>query len=273
MTLSYEKQSIGLEGVLNARELGGYTMADGRKIQPGRLIRCGYLQTATQEDIRKLSEVYHVKHNCDFRGASEVQHAPDCDIPGADYINLPSIDPTTDDWKGTPLAEVAVKFSHEKMVEVAQSEQAKRQTFNMYPSLVTNEYTQLQYATFLNYVARTERGAVLWHCSQGKDRTGWGSAFVLAALGAPRELIIADFDLSNIFYQELMNELFELLDQRGGTEDDKDVIRGFIGCSTKNFIHSLNIIDQEYGSMHDYLVNQLCLSEEEMERMRANFLV
>ena len=44
-----------------------------------------------------------------------------------------------------------------------------------------------RYGEFLHSVLDAEGGA-LWHCSQGKDRCGWGSAFVLAALGASREL-------------------------------------------------------------------------------------
>lgn len=270
--LSFDQQSIRMEGIANARELGGYVMADGRRIRHGLLLRSGNLLPGTDADIERLANVYHVVHVCDFRSEAEVRHAPDKDVRGSDNLHLPSIDPTNDDWAGTELAEVARNFTPERMVKAALTYEAKYLTLNMYPSLVTNEYTQLQYATFLNYVANTTDGAVLWHCSQGKDRTGWGAAFVLAALGASRELIVEDFDMSNIFYQELLDDLIGRLVAAGGQEEDIDVLRAFIGCSRKNFIATLDIIDRVYGSMHKYLNNQLCLTDEEMAKMQAHYL-
>lgn len=270
--LSFEEQTLHLEGVANARELGGYVMRDGRKIRRGLLLRSGNLLPATDADIQRLATFYRVAHVCDFRGESEVNYAPDPDIPNSDNLHLPSIDPTCDDWKGTELADVAQNFTIERMVKASMTEEAKMLTRNMYPSLVTNEFTQLQYATFLNYVVNTEDGSVLWHCSQGKDRTGWGSAFVLAALGADRDLIIEDFDLSNIFYKDLLDTITKQLVAAGGTEDDIDVLRAFIGCSRKNFIYTLELIDKEYGSLHDFIVNQLCLTDEEMQKMRNRYL-
>ena len=62
-----ESQSIGLTGVTNARQLGGYVTEDGRKVKDGVLIRSGALGTATEEDIRILTEDYNVKLIIDFR--------------------------------------------------------------------------------------------------------------------------------------------------------------------------------------------------------------
>ena len=53
-----------------------------------------------------------------------------------------------------------------------------------------------QFAGFFRLVLETEKGAVLYHCTQGKDRTGIASALLMAALGASREAIVADFDAS-----------------------------------------------------------------------------
>ena len=54
-------------------------------------------------------------------------------------------------------------------------------------TIVSDTTSQRRYGEFLHGVLDAEGGA-LWHCSQGKDRCGWGSAFVLAALGASHEL-------------------------------------------------------------------------------------
>ena len=39
-------------------------------------------------------------------------------------------------------------------------------------------------------------GAVSYHCSAGQDRTGVATALVLSALGVPRDVIMADYQIS-----------------------------------------------------------------------------
>ncbi|MBQ3698305.1 MAG: tyrosine-protein phosphatase [Prevotella sp.] len=48
---------------------------------------------------------------------------------------------------------------------------------------------------------------MLWHCSEGKDRCGWGSALLLAAFGASRQVIVEDFDMSNQSYAKQVEAL------------------------------------------------------------------
>ena len=117
-----------------------------------------------------------------------------------------------------------------------------------------------------------EDGGILWHCFQGKDRTGWGAAYILFALGVDREAIIADFDLSNNAYRNLVNKLNADIDARGGGEAEKEVILAFMGVSTPNFIRTLDLIDREYGGMMNYLHEQLLLTHEDIQILRHRFL-
>ena len=48
---------IEFERLLNTRDLGGMTGADGRKIRPGKLYRSGHLFAASENDLKKLSEM------------------------------------------------------------------------------------------------------------------------------------------------------------------------------------------------------------------------
>ena len=143
---------------------------------------------------------------------------------------------------------------------------------DMYPSLIRSEYSQLQYATFLRMVIETSDGGVLWHCFQGKDRTGWGAAFLLSALGVSREDIIADFDHSNDAYTDLVAKLCSEVEVRGGGENEKEVIRAFMGVSTHNFQLTLDLIDREYGSMSDYLHHQLMITKQDIRLLRKHYL-
>ena len=262
---------LKFEGIPNVRDLGGYVMQDGRRVRPGHLIRGGYLVHATDEDIRRMKDELHVVHVFDFRTEAEVRHAPDRHIEGARNTWLPTLDVSTDQ-KVEQFPEEAYRDLPNYLMKIAFTDRGKRVARTLYPSMVENEYTQLQYASFIQQVINTGDGAVYWHCSQGKDRTGIGAAFLLAALGASREMIVQDFDLSNDGWREELNRCMAGIEQRGGGEEEKAVIQAMIGVSTKNFCDTLAMIDREYGSLMNYVRDALMLSDEDIERLRDRYL-
>ena len=145
---------------------------------------------------------------------------------------------------------------------------------NMYPSLICSEFSQLQYAAFLRLIVEApEDGGILWHCAQGKDRTGWGAAFLMFALGVEKETVIEDFEESNIAYKPMVERLNNEIIARGGGEKEMAVIQAFMGVSTSNFISTLDLIDREFGGMNNYLRDILCLTNEDIQLLRKRYLV
>ena len=269
---SFNTQSIGLEGVVNARELGGYVFPGGRIVRKGLLFRGGNLAKATDADIALLSDKYHLAHCFDFRTAVEVKYAPDKDVPGAQHHFMPTIDPTTEKVGTTNLPPQAYKDLTGFIVENAHHPMLRNVARSMYADMVRNEYTQLQYAAFLQMIANTEEGAVYWHCSQGKDRTGLGAALVLAALGADRDVIMQDFMISNEYYADVIEDALEKVRTSGGGLDGEDAVMTFIGVNKRYFTQALDIIDSEYGSMMEYLTGPLCLTDRDISKMRERLL-
>lgn len=262
---------LNFEGIPNVRDLGGYEMQDGRKIRPGHLIRGGYLVGATDNDIRRLHDEYHVAHIFDFRTEGERHFAPDREVEGARNTWLPTLDVHTDQ-KIEQFPEEAYRDLPNYLMKMAFTEKGQRMARTLYPSMIDNEYTQLQYASFIQQIINTEDGAVYWHCSQGKDRTGIGAAFVLAALGASRETIIKDFDLSNEGWKPLLDECMQRIEALGGGEEEKKVIQAFIGVNTQYFIDTLDSIDRNYGSLLDYIRDMLLIFDADMEILKERYL-
>lgn len=258
------------QNIPNIRQLGGYRMTDGRTIKQNKLWRGGFLKDATKDDIR-LFKSFHLRHIFDFRSEGEVNRRPDCHIEGADNLWLPTLDMVTDQ-KVEQFPPEAYNNLPEFLMTVAFTEKGKRMAREMYPSMVTNEYTQLQYSVFIMNVISAEEGACYWHCSEGKDRTGLGAAFLLAALGADRELIIEDFGRSNIFFGAKVEATKQRIATLGAGEEEMKVIQAFIGVSVENFINTLDLIDTQYGGMTEYLHNQLLISDDDMELLRDKYL-
>ena len=84
--------SIHLHSIRNARELGGYITADGRRVKSGVLLRTAMLNGISDEDIRLLTKVYRLAHIVDFRMDMELSAAEDPPIDGAEYRHLNVID-------------------------------------------------------------------------------------------------------------------------------------------------------------------------------------
>lgn len=264
--------TIDFDNIVNARDLGGTKACEGRKIKSNLLLRTAHLHDATDSDILRLKKEYNLKRIFDFRSMAETQFQPDREVEGATYHLLPTIDMRAEQDTGRAIPEEAFQDLESHIVNYSFYPEVQQMAANMYPSLIRSEYSQLQYATFLRLIIETPEGGVLWHCAQGKDRTGWGAAFILSALGVPKETIIDDFDLSNNAYRELVRKLNNEVVQRGGGEAETDVIQAFMGVSTKNFRSTLDLIDREYGSMHDYLQNQLFLTKDDLKILQHRYL-
>ena len=110
------------------------------------------------------------------------------------------------------------------LLKYAFDPQVQEMVKQLYPAIVTDPQSQANYGKFLRGVL-TAKGGVLWHCSEGKDRCGWGSALLLAALGASRQVIVEDFDMSNLSYANQVEALSALVRDKEGGVAAVDFIR------------------------------------------------
>ncbi len=108
-------------------------------------------------------------------------------------------------------------------------------------------------------------------------------AFVLAALGANKETIVEDFDLSNQSYacqiEALTAQVRDMAGQRVGDGtsgmDGNEAIAficAMVGVSRENFEATHDLIDREYGSLSQYIENQLDFSKEKQQQFRTKYL-
>lgn len=288
--MDLKEHFIDMSGVPNVRDLGGYVMKDGRKVKSGLLLRGGFLRKALPEDVAIFRNVYHVSRIFDFRTENEVAHAPDVPVLGAEYTWIPTLDEKTGFALGGFFSSGKYRGIEELILAEAANPIVQQICVDFYTSMVDNEYTQLQYSTVLQMILAHESGAIYWHCSQGKDRTGLGAAFILAALGASRETILEDFNLSNDFYRFDIMHLVELLkkDHEALVEQRKaegvplrpeeeferklDVVQTLEGVSVKHFVEALDLIDSKYGGMDRYLEEVLVISPADREVLKARYL-
>lgn len=270
------RQFLPVQNIVNARDLGGYKVLDGRVVRDGMLIRAAHLAHATCEDLQYLAGI-PVSAVIDFRKQEEKRGKEDRMVPGAGYLALPI------DASGNIAAQATEKekkkisggkeFDVKKfIVFIAFNDKARKVAREMYPTLFFDPECQKQYACFFRHVLAAGSGAVLYHCTQGKDRTGVASALLLAALGADRETIVADFDATNRVYEADIRKYSRRVRFLGGKEEELAVVKAILGCNTENFVKALDRIDVEYGSMDSYLENALGLTPADREILKERYL-
>jgi len=268
----FASQAIGMEGIINARELGGFKTRDGRTVKHGLLLRGGSLFSATAKDLERLRYSFGVSHIFDFRTARECFHAPDKMVPCCRYFQLSTIDPDTEKVGENVLPYHAYSDLENFLVENAADKMVQKVASKLYTEMAFNEFTQLQYASFLQIVAHQAEGAVYWHCSQGKDRTGMGAAFLLCALGADRETILEDYAISAEYYKPMVDKVLAQIHDNGGGAPEEEVVHTFLGVSLHYFTEMLDMIDRKWGSLENYLEDALLISPEDITALRNRLL-
>ena len=63
----------------------------------------------------------------------------------------------------------------------------------LYADMVNSKYSQEQIGKFLKIIINHEHGSTLWHCNEGKDRTGVCTAILLACLNVSLDTIVEDY--------------------------------------------------------------------------------
>ena len=262
--------------IVNLRDLGGYEVEGGFRVKTGKLIRSAHLADATDADIAYL-ESLPTSLVVDFRTEVDLKGKANRVVPGAKYVNLP-VDASGNAAANASEEEIKKvtgrkKFEVKKVIMFAAfNDKAKAIAREMYPTLLFDPDCQRQFAKFFRLVLDTADGAILYHCTQGKDRTGIASALLLAALGASRDTIVADFDATNKVYEKDVRKYSRRVRFWGGKEEEIAVVKAFLGANTENFINALDAIDLQYGTIESYLKGPMNLTDEDLRILRERYL-
>ena len=234
-------RSLGLRGAVNARDLGGYRTADGRVLRPGVALRSDGLNRLGEEDVELLADL-GLRQIVDLRSLDEVREAgpdrvpglPVADIAAAELSSVPvTVERTTPD--GITLHHLPV-FAADFDIYVALRDaladrdpvkqqdllgdgKAAGMMIGLYRWFVTDPVARERFATVLRLLAAPDGTPLLFHCTAGKDRTGWTAALLLTVLGVEQETVYEDYLLTNARSAALIEQIVESFYTRGLMQD------------------------------------------------------
>lgn len=268
------KQAIDLPGVGNARELGGYA-AGAKHIRPGLLLRTAALNNAMPEAVDKLTDEYRLQTVIDFRMTVERSSVPDPEIPGARNIHLPVIEVEDYPPPDSKMLE-EYKKGGDRMKMFEMSYDAGMLGPEQYLGFLLRERGKHAYREFFRILLKSDldKGAVLWHCTDGKDRTGCAAMLLMTALGASRETIIADYMLTNKYNAEQIALVWQKTKSYPMPLEKREALLFMNGAVVERYMtNAIDTLNEKYGSVEGYLHEELNVGSAELEALRNKYLI
>lgn len=268
-----EISRIAFEQLINTRDLGQFTTTDGKKIRPRHLLRSGNLHALSLEDRAILQNDYQLKTVIDFRTETEREHEPDTKMNGVTYHWIPILDEAT---MGITREEEGSARGLEQLKAqlLDKSFDAKQYMIETYRQLVRSSYSRGQYRRFFDtLLSAPTDGAILWHCSAGKDRVGIATYLLLCALGVSPETASEDYLATNTFYSDALNAMIAHLTEQTGSKDIIPKIDALFSVSGEYLEAVLREIETKFGGMDAFLEREMGLDAEKREALCRTFLL
>ena len=247
MNATFERH-LPVEGTYNIRDLGGYA-AVGGETRWRQILRADALHRLDEAGVAKLVDA-GVRTVIDLRHDHELTKAPNpfARIGEVNYVNISLFEQLTPPGAVDEQGRVTNVLLELYKMALAQRQEAIRQVFAS--------------------LADAPEGAVLFHCTAGKDRTGIIAALLLAAHGVDAPTIREDYAVTASLIAPMVDELIHDAEARGA---DVEAFRHLLASTPETMSAFLIHLDETYGGADSYL-ELAGLSAGQRARLRDRFI-
>lgn len=259
------QRHIPLDGQPNFRDIGGYTANDGRQVRWGTVYRSGELNKLSDRDLDKLAEL-GLRTVVDLRSDAEIAALGEPRLPdGVRVLPIPVASGNLVQDIIPPL--LAGDFS------------------KVPPDLLISVNRRLarssgpRFGQLLRTLTDPKQHPVVFHCTLGKDRTGFAAAVVLMALGVSWEQVVADYLLSNELRRTENERMLAMIRSmsakaRSVSEDEVDLarVRSLLFVDPSAIEAAREEMISQSGSVGEYVVEGLGLNAHEVDALRDGLL-
>ena len=239
------ERRIYLQGAPNFRDIGGLPTKDGRIVQWGKIYRSGELSGLNAADLAYLQKL-NLKTVCDFRFKHEVKESPDRLPKGVKYYNFPI--------GGEKGSEVYAEIRDKVISGEIRREKAK-ETFIGIMRLFADTGAY-EFKPVLDLLAEEKNTPLVYHCAGGKDRTGFMTSMVLAALNVDEEVIKNEYLMSNLYREKKNKRKIRAMRLLG---IDQETLKYAFIVQEAYLDAVFDFIKEEYGDVDTYLEQEFGL--------------
>lgn len=254
-------ENIKLKGSKNIRDLGGLKTENG-EVKEKAFLRGSHLHNITDKDAKKLVEEYDLSAILDLRSSREVIEKNDVSIDDVRY-------------KHFPVFGGAVKgITHESSTDNAQSSDKSPSLSRLYKRMVGESCMDNMKRIFTYILNRkSSDGALLIHCSEGKDRTGVVTMILLSLLGVPFESVMEDYLFTNTINEKKAKKFYFLARLANRDKEYADELHDIYLAKEEYLQAAYDAVLESWGSVENYVNKGLGIDMEVIESFRKEFVV
>lgn len=263
MTTEPTDRRIPLQSAPNLRDLGGIPVGNGT-VRTGELYRSATLAKLGGDDVAAFAGL-DIETVYDLRTEAEREGALD-NVPASTrtvWLDVLADNAQNAAATGQLLADpVGYAETVSDGRGVAQMEEANR-NFVSLPSAIA------AYRTFyLDLIDEQRTGAALFHCTTGKDRTGWAAASFLLLLGADEADVRADYLQTNVDLAPMTDPILAFVESKGV---DPELISPLLGVRDNYLAAALDEMRTKFSSIEGYARTGLGLTDDQLRTLRERF--
>jgi protein-tyrosine phosphatase len=256
------ERSLMLASAPNFRDAGGYRTMDGQWVRMGLLYRSDQLDRLSPDDLETLhGDRLHLV--CDLRTDAERKQGMDKLPAGAQAM-------IADVAGGDSATNAIVKLlsGHGNPKQILGDGKAAKFMADANRQFVESPTAKAAYKALFERLADPKSLPATFHCTAGKDRTGWAEAVFLSIMGVPRETILQDYLLSNDYLKAKNDKMLAALKGK----IDPSLIQPLMEVRPDYLQAGFDAADKNYGSMDGYIRNGIGLSDATIQALRSEFL-
>ncbi|WP_329307491.1 tyrosine-protein phosphatase [Streptomyces sp. NBC_01260] len=250
---------------LNLRDLGGIALECGRQVRLGRVMRSGQLGGLGPADDAAVAAL-GIRTVVDLRTADERASAPDRLPPGARLFVADVLGDNPGVAPARLRALLADAVEAERLLGDGKAEEMFAET---YRQMVLSPRAGAAYRAFVDTVADGAAGPVLFHCTAGKDRTGWAAALLLLLLGASRDVVRIEYLAVNPVVRVAFRPYVQNFLDAGG---DPEIASAIIEVRPRYLDTALDAMDERWGGLDGYVRDGLRIPEAVLRRLRTELV-
>ena len=251
--------------VQNMRDLGGWETREGGCVRR-RLI---YRSSALDKLEGKSEDAFAglgIRFIYDLRVEAEREKRPDRFPSGTGYV-------VADVLKDSPDAAPAQLMNIHSDPKMAEEMLGGGKAVSLfeggYRAIVTLPSATAAYKILFSGLARDEHRPGLFHCTGGKDRTGWAAASLLTLLGVSDEDVMREYLLTN---EQLLPACKPLFDQFAAMGGDPELLMPVFGVQKEFLQAALDEMRSRYGNIEGYFTEGLGLDADVLQSLRDAYI-
>ena len=258
-------QPLAIASIPNLRDLGGHLTRTGARVRTGLVYRSTALARLEAADAEAFAAL-GIRTVYDLRTSDERTSAPDRLPPGTTGLVA---DVIGDKIEGSPAHILGLLARPDVAKRELGGERGRAIWIAHYRDFVRLDSARAAYGSLFRGLASEARRPILFHCSTGKDRTGWAAAALLLLLDVPYAGVLDDYLASARYVEAILQPFAEDYAARGG---DPDLVRTLFATLPEYLEASLDEVRHRYGDIEGYFRDGLGIGPDTQAVIRDALL-